>query len=93
MRTNLVDMSLDLFAIDFTLGDTFLIDSHGSEIIVYLGVAFFTPIGDNADDDLLPRALTPRLRAISGAEVTDILHDPVHSLCKKINPFLYSNVR
>jgi hypothetical protein len=61
MRTNLVDVRLDLFAINFTLGDTLLIDSHGSEIVVDLGVTFFTPIGDNADDDLLPRALAPRL--------------------------------
>ena len=54
-------MRLDLFAIDFTLGDTLLIDAHGGEVVVNLGVTLFTPIGDDADDDLLPRALAPGL--------------------------------
>lgn len=76
-------MSGDRLAVNFTLGDTFLIDTHGRQVLIDLFVTFLPPVSNNTDDDLLPCSLAPSLGVGSRDEVANVSDNPVHRLCKE----------
>lgn len=81
-------MSGDGLAVDFTLGDTFLVDTHGRQVLIDLLVTFLASIRNNTDDDLLPCSLAPGLGVGSRDEVANVSDNPVHSLCEENFVFL-----
>jgi hypothetical protein len=76
----LVNVRLYLLAIDLSFGHALLIDTHSREVIVNLGITLLAPIRYDANNYLLPGSITPRPRVVSGAEMTNVLHNPMHRL-------------
>ena len=74
----LIYMSGHGLSVDGILGNTLLIDTHGSNCTQCARVDFGTPIGNNAHNDLPPSILTPGLAPISLAQVGDVLHNTMH---------------
>ena len=84
----LIDVSGHRLSVDGILGDSFLIDTHGSNCTQCTRVDFGTPIGNDAHDDLLPSILTPSLTPISFAQVDDVLHNTVHGPSEELLVFV-----
>lgn len=74
----LVHMCLDGSLVDVVLGDAVLVHAHRRQGIQRSRVDVPTPIGDDADDNLLPPGLAPGPRFAAAAEVGNVLHDGVH---------------
>lgn len=95
LRSVLVDVSCHILTVHLLLRNSVLVHAqtsqHGPGTRVNLGA----PVADDADDDLLPRLLAPRLAVCSRAHVLDVFehanHGPgeeklvfiVHSHCNK----------
>lgn len=84
----LIDMGCHRLSVDGVLGDTLLIDTHGSDCTQRTGVDFCTTIGNDADDDLLPSILTPSLAAISFAQMGDVLDNTMHGSSEELLVFI-----
>ena len=80
----LVNMSSDILSVDGLLGNSILVATHGGEDSTSPGVDLATTIADDANDDLLPSLLAPRLAAISAIHVLDILDDTHHCSRKQL---------
>ena len=68
-----------LLAVDVTLHDSVLVDTHRGEKIEGVLVAGVDTVEHKTDDDLLPggTALVPELGLLEVDDVPDILHDTV----------------
>lgn len=75
------DMSDGLLAVNVTLHDTILVDTHSREEIKSALVAGIDAVENQADDDFLPSraALVPELGLLQVDNIANILHDTVQS--------------
>ena len=75
------DVSNRLVAVDVLLHDTILVDTDGREEIERTLVTGVNTVENQADNDLLPgwASLVPEFGLLEVDNVTDVLHDTVHS--------------
>jgi hypothetical protein len=82
--TNLVDVGCDVFVVHLFLGDALLVDAHGRKKRTRALVDLCAAVADDADDNLLPRVLAPRLAVGAGVHELDVLDDANHGARKQL---------
>jgi hypothetical protein len=60
------------------LGDSILICTHRSDDTQCPGVDLLTPIANDANHDLLPPVLSPRLTPVPFTQMGNVLDDTMH---------------
>jgi hypothetical protein len=74
----------DVFVVNLFLGDALLVDAHGRKKRARALVDLCAAVADDADDNLLPRVLAPRLAVGAGVHELDVLDDANHGARKQL---------
>ena len=72
-------MRRDWFAVDDVLRDAVLVCADGRNSAEGARVDLLASVADDTNDDFLPAVLSPGLAAIALTQISDILHDAMHS--------------
>lgn len=83
-------MGRDRFALDDIFGDTFLVTTERGKDGECARMDLGTAVGHDADHDLLPGVLAPRVGTGARAEVGNVFHDTVQGTAEKYLVFLLS---